>query len=250
LNVPNHALNYRNKEALGRLLFKTRKCGLLLIVAAFLSAETTPSWKTKPIGQWDNEDAKQVLADSPWAGRAILQTIRDRSPAERRDGGDWDAGVGQRFGLAQLEMFNASSMAEAIELVHFKPTPGTVPIRWESALPVSTAEAKLGESTASRLDKDWYAITLYDVPLSRSWGAVKLKRLAYLRRANKPDFKPSRVEILRHEDGKATITYLFSRSEEITRKDRSVIFVTQIDRLFVTQLFYPGTMQIEGHLEL
>lgn len=230
-------------------MYKTRRCGLLLVVAAFLSAEDSPSWKTKPIGQWDNEDAKQLLVDSPWVGHATLQWIRDRSPAERRDGGDWDTGIGQRFGLAQLEMFNANSMAVAIELAHFKPTPGTVPIRWESALPVSTAEAKLGESTASP-DKDWYAITLYDVPLPGSWSAVKLKRLAYLRRANKPDFKPSRVEILRHENGKATITYLFSRSEEISRKDRSIIFVTQIDRLFVTQFFYPGTMEIQGQLEL
>ena len=71
-----------------------------------------------------------------------------------------------------------------------------------------------------------------------------------MKREHKRDFKPSRVEIVRHEDGKATITYLFSRSEEITRKDRSIIFVTQIDRLFVTQFFYPGTMEIQGQLEL
>jgi hypothetical protein len=231
-------------------MYRTKASGLLLLTAAFLSAENGTSWKTKPIGQWDNEDAKQLLADSPWVGHATLQWIRDRSPAERRDGGDWDAGIGQRFGLAQLEMFNAGSMEEAIELAHFKPTPGAVPIRWESALPVTTAEAKLGQSTASPLHGNWYAITLYDVPLPGGWSAVKLKRLAYLRRANKPDFKPSRVEILRHENGKATITYLFSRSEEISRKDRSIIFVTQIDRLFVTQFFYPGTMEILGQLEL
>jgi len=231
-------------------MHKTRWCGLLLVAAAFLSADTSPSWKAKPIGQWDNEDAKQVLTDSPWVGHATLQTIRDRSPAERRDSGDWDTGVGPGVGFAALSLFDSPSLEEAIARAHFKPSPGMVPIRWESALPVSTAEAKLGQSTVAPLGKDWYAITLYDVPLPRSWGAVKLKRLAYLRRANKPDFKPSRVEIVRHEDGRATITYLFSRSEEITRKDRSIIFVTQIDRLFVTQFFYPGTMQIEGQLEL
>jgi hypothetical protein len=231
-------------------MYKTKSCGLLLAAAAFLSAETGPSWKTKPISQWDNEDAKQVLADSPWVGHAVLQTIRDRSPAERRDSGDWDTGIGPGVGFAALSLFDTASVEEAIARAHFKPSPGTVPIRWESALPVSTSEAKLGERTASPLHGDWYAITLYDVPLPRNWGAVKLKRLAYLRRANKSDFKPSSVEIVRYEDGKATITYLFSRAEEITRKDRSVIFVTQIDRLFVTQFFYPGTMQIEGQLEL
>jgi hypothetical protein len=231
-------------------MYRTKGCGLLLLAAAFLPAENTPSWKNKPIGQWDNEDAKQILADSPWVGYATLQTIRDRSPAERRDSGDWDTGIGPGVGFAALSLFDTPAVEEAIALAHFKPSPGTVPIRWESALPVTTAEAKLGGSAAFPLRNNWYAITLYDVPLPRSWGAVKLKRLAYLRRANKPDFKPSRVEILRHEDGKATITYLFSRSEEITRKDRSIIFVTQIDRLFVAQCFYPGTMQLEGQLEL
>jgi hypothetical protein len=231
-------------------MYKTRSCSLLLVAAAFLSADTSPSWKNKPIGQWDNEDARQVLADSPWVGHATLQTIRDRSPAERRDSGDWVTGAGPGVGLVALALFDSPTMEEAIARAHFKPSPGAVPIRWESALPVTTAEAKLGEGTAAPLHNDWYAITLYDVPLPRGWGAVKLKRLAYLKRANKPDFKPSRVEIVRHEDGKATITYLFSRSEEITRKDRSIIFVTQIDRLFVTQFFYPGTMQIEGQLEL
>lgn len=55
---------------------------------------------------------------------------------------------------------------------------------------------------------------------------------------------------MQHEDGMATVTYLFSRSEEITRRDRTLIFVAQIDRLFVAQFFYPATMQIEGQLEL
>ena len=232
-------------------MFRIRVCGLLMLAAAFLPAENVPSWKTKPISQWDNEDARQILAESPWVGHAVLQTIRDRSPAERRDSGDWDTGIGPGVGFAALSLFDTPSVEEAIARAHFKPSPGTVTVRWESALPVTTAEARLGGgTTASALHSDWYAITLYDVPLSRNWGAVKLKRLAYLRRANKPDFKPSRVEIVRNEDGRANITYLFSRSEEITRKDRSVIFVTQIDRLFVTQYFYPGTMQIGGQLEL
>jgi hypothetical protein len=237
------------------MVHRTRTGALLLFTATLLLAENTPSWKTKPVEQWDNEDAKQVLADSPWVGRATLQTIRDRSPAERRDSGDWDTGIGQGVGLAALEMFNAGNMEEAIERAHFKPSPGTVQIRWESALPVRTAEAKLGEAkpgdnNASSLHADFYAITLYDVPLSRQWDKVKLKRLAYLKRADKPDFKPSRVEIVRHENGQATVTYLFSRSEEISRRDRAIIFVTQIDRFFVAQFFYPRTMQIAGQLEL
>jgi hypothetical protein len=118
-------------------------------------------------------------------------------------------------------------------------------------MPVRAAESKLGETPASSLYTGWYAIVLYDVPLpEKGWGARKLKGVAYLRRENKPDFKPSRVEIRRHEDGTATVVYLFPRHEEITRREPSVIFSAQLDRLFVSEVFYPGTMQIAGQLEL
>jgi hypothetical protein len=48
----------------------------------------------------------------------------------------------------------------------------------------------------------------------------------------------------------ATVVYLFSRHEEITRGDKNVIFAAQIDRLFVSEFFYPATMQFDGRLEL
>jgi hypothetical protein len=237
----------------GRWVNRTRSCGLLLLAATFLLAENAPSWKTKPVEQWDNEDAKQILAESPWVGNATLQTIRDRSPAERRDGGDWDAGAGPGVGLAVLlEIFTGGrGMDEAIARAHLKPSPGKVDIRWESAMPVRAAESKLGQSPASALHTDWYAITLYDVPHpAKHWDAGKLKGLAYLKRENKRELRPSRVEVAQHGDGRATITYLFSRSKEISRRDSSVIFVAQVDRLFVAQFFYPGTMLIAGQLEL
>jgi hypothetical protein len=230
---------------------RIRSCGLLLLAAAFLPADSTPSWKTKPVEQWDKEDAKQLLADSPWVGRIALQPIPDRSPGERRDGGDWDAGIGHGVGIAGTGLLGIAAMEEAIARAHFKPSPGDVDIRWDSALPVRTAESKLGQTPTTKLHTGWYAITLYDVPLpDRQWGAGKLKGLAYLKRENKRDFKPSMVEIRRQSDGNADITYLFSRSEEIGRRDARVLFVAQIARLFVSEFFYPGTMLIAGQLEL
>jgi hypothetical protein len=224
---------------------------LLLLTAALLVAADDPSWKTKPVEQWNEGDAKQLLAQSPWVGHATLQPIPDRSSDQRRDGGDWDAGIGHGVGLAGTGILGPTRMHEAIDRAHEKPSPGMVGIRWESAMPVRAAESKVGETPASPLHTGWYAITLYDVPLpNKHWGPGKLKGLAFLRRENKPDFKPSRVEVHRNADGMATVVYLFPRHEEITRRDKNVVFAAQIDRLFVSEFFYPATMQIAGQLEL
>ena len=76
--------------------------GVVLLTAAdsswLLAADS--SWKDEPIQKWDQEDAKQVLADSPWVQYSIPEQVRDMSPGERRDGGDWDANIGRGVGLA------------------------------------------------------------------------------------------------------------------------------------------------------
>lgn len=77
-----------------------------------------------------------------------------------------------------------------------------------------------------------------------------MKGVAYLKRCRKKDLKPSRVEILRGENGWATVVYFFRRSVEITRKDQSVEFVAQIDRLFLEQFFNVEEMRLRGELEL
>jgi hypothetical protein len=234
---------------------RTSVCGLFLLCGAFLFAADNPSvpaWKTRPLNQWTKEDAREILTESPWVGHATLQPIPDRSPGERRDSGDWDAGAGHGVGIAGTGILGPTAMREAIARAHDKPSPGTIVVRWESALPIRTAEAKFGDSPATASYNGWYAITLYDVPVPKHWGAVKLRRLAFLKRDNKPDLRPSRVEIVPEpdEEGMATVTYLFSRNQEISRRDRTVTFEAQIDRLFVSEYFYPPTMTIAGQLEL
>jgi len=231
-------------------MIRTSRCSLLFFAAALLVAADNPAWKTKRVEQWDTQDAKQFLAESPWVGRVPLQVIPDRSPDQRRDSGDWDTGVGKGVGLDGTGIFGAERMRLAIARAHDKPSPGMVDIRWESALPVRVAEEKLGQKPTTH-HMDWYTITVYDVPLPESrWGAEKLKNLAFLRRTGKKDFKPSRAVVLRNDDGTATVTFLFSRAEEITRRDKAVVFAAQFDQLFVSQFFYPGEMLMRGELEL
>jgi hypothetical protein len=206
-------------------------------------------WRSKPIAQWDAEDARQVLADSPWVKHVTPQRLRDLSPDERRNGGNMQAGIGKGVGLAGLGVLGPRREAEALQRAHARPAPDAVVIRWESG-PVRAAEVKMGE-TAPAVDEAFYAVAVYGIPVPRRWNlATELKSVAYLRRYQKKDLKPARVEILRGENGLATVVYLFRRSAEITKRDQNVEFVAQIDRLFVEQYFDVGEMRFMGALEL
>lgn len=231
-------------------MYRTLRFCLLPAATALLFAAGA-AWTVKPIAQWDQEDGKQVLADSPWVKLVKPGQIRDLSVGEREAGGDWDAGVGHGVGIAGTGILGATREAAAIERAHAKPPAGAVWVRWESALPVRTAEERTGETGAPLVDSDHYAIAVYDIAAPTRWHAEdELKGIAFLRREKKKDFKPSRVEILRHADGLATIVYFFPRSVEITRKDEWITFGAQVGRLFVTQAFSVEEMQLKGKLEL
>lgn len=215
------------------------------------SSRPSSSWKDRPVAQWSADDAKQVLTDSPWVKQVTPQNVRDLSPDERREGGNMEASPGKGVGLAGLGIFGPRRQAEAIARAHYKPTPDAVMVRWESATPVRAAEQKLGETDVPMIDNDHYAIVVYDILTPKRWNLDReLKGIAFIRRDNNKSIKPSRVEILRQDDGKATLVYLFPRKVEISKKDGRLEFVAQIGRLFVSQFFYTWQMQLDGELEL
>jgi hypothetical protein len=226
--------------------------GLTLAAALLLKATALaedPAWKSKPIAQWSEEDAKAVLADSPWVKHVTPQRLRDLCPDERRNGGNMQAGIGKGVGLAGIGMFGSRRQAEAQAHANAKPTPDAVVIRWESA-PVRAAERKSGVA-APAVDDAYYAVVVYGIAVPCRWNlARELKSVASLKRYRKKDLKPSRVEILREDGGLGTVVYLFRRSVEITRKDRSVEFVAQIDRLFLEQFFNIEEMSLTGKSEI
>ena len=234
----------------GRTSLKTFP--LLLAACLVVSAED-PSWKNRPIKQWDVEDAMQVLTESPWAKSVAPQWVRDLSPAERRDSGNWEADIGHGVGLEGIiDMFDSEGLATAIARAHAKPDPGRVLVRWESGRPVRAAEQMLADPEAPAVDGDsYYAIAVHKIPTPKRWNIEKeLKGIAALKRPRKKDLQPSRVIILRKEGGLATVVYLFPRSVEITKRDGKVVFQAQIGRLVVTRIFSTDEMQIQGQLEL
>ena len=78
---------------------KRRRCieltGLLPACAVLLLA-VEPAWKTRPIPSWTEEDARQVLTDSPWARTVTASLTRLQNEDERREGG---GNMGQSHGV-------------------------------------------------------------------------------------------------------------------------------------------------------
>lgn len=232
---------------------------VLTVVSVLFLAGDEPAWKQKAIPQWDAEDAHAILAESPWVGSVKLQKVRNLTKFERRDGGNFSAGVPETGGMFSAEglmalagIFDPKTAALAKELAHrLEPELGSVWVRWESAMPVRAAEMKIGENGAPAWDGDYYAIAVWDVEPPFHWNlANELKGDAYLAREKKKDVRPARVVVLPRDEGLVTVVYLFPRTAEITQKDRDIRFVAQIGRLFISRFFFPGEMEFMGRPEL
>jgi len=241
---------------LGRL--RSRWIWVAAAVAAGLLSAAEPAWKTKPVPAWTEEEARQVLDDSPWAKTVNAGVMRPESEDERREGGKMgqEHGVGydgvdpQRTGpRLPSNIFRGTPSSAAMH-------PGSVilKLRWESALPVRVAEVKARETEPPTLPGEGYSLAVYGIPLAnvKSDPAAlgePLRKLAVLKREGKKDVRPIRVEVFQREDGFVAV-YLFPLSAEISEKDGRIEFDAQIGRIGVTQTFDLGEMRFQGKLEL
>jgi len=127
-------------------------------------------------------------------------------------------------------------------------------VRWETALPVRTAQLKVGEIAPPTLEGDGYRVAVYGIPGPLPKGdpqklGAPFKQAAALTREGKKDVKPSRVEVFQREDG-LVVVFLFPLSAEISTKDALVGFHAQIGRIVVRQTFDVHEMYFHGQLEL
>jgi hypothetical protein len=235
-----------------RTLLGLIPCSAILLIAA------EPVWRDKPIATWTEEDARQILENSPWAKTVVAGIARRRTESELREGGQ----MGQPRGVGYDGVQDKKRpLAEEIgnPLIVGKPLPSTAPsirllIRWESALPVRAAEFKAHENPPPTLSDDGYSIAVYGVPASFAKGdptslGRPLMESAALKREGKKDVRPSRVEVFQLENS-VVVAYLFPLSAEIGKKDEVIEFSALIGRLQVSQHFLIGDMQFQGKLEL
>src|SRR5580704_1803965 len=143
-----------------------RRVFLLLSASAVLLLAADPAWKTKAIRDWTEEDAKQVLTDSPWALNIRSAVMPLQSESARREGGNM--GQPQGVGYAGVDNTTDSQRVARVLAGHFDPLPPigpmTVRVRWESALPVRAAELKAHEPEPPTLEGEGYEIAVYGLP--------------------------------------------------------------------------------------
>jgi hypothetical protein len=232
-----------------------------LIAAVTYLAADDPVWKSKPAAQWTEQDARQVLAASPWAKEIRATITRRLTEDQLREAGQMgqprgvgNEGVDSKDSGPKLSPNVFSGRGGDDRSPRSLPQSITLKLRWESALPVRLAELKSHEIEPPTLAGDGYSIAVYGVPGGDFKGDPKrlgepLKNLAALKREGKKDVKPSSVEVFQRENS-VVVVYLFPLSAEISRKDQRIQFEAHIGRIVFIQTFELSEMQFAGKLEL
>jgi len=219
---------------------------VLFALSAILLKAADQDWKDKQYPEWTEDDAKEVMKDSPWA-KTVVGTIVKASDVVHRSGGITAhlPGMSRRRDTSSQTGGNAGSSSSQ---------PPTLTLRWESALPMREAELKAHDIGAPSLEDGYYAIAVYGIPR----GMVKddskeladeFKKQAIIKREGKKDTKPSSVEILLRDDG-PVVLYLFPKSAEFNWRDHRIEFDGQVDKLKFSQSFSTDEMRFHGTLEL
>ncbi len=214
--------------------------------------------KTKPVPEWTWEDARQVLADSPWSRLTIGAISRLETEDERRSGGN----MGQEHGVG-YDGVDGHRTAKQTASNFFTASPGAqsppkqdvrLTVRWESAFPVRAAELKTGFIEPPVSATEGYDLAVYGVPGEYFSGdpvklGAPLRDAAVLKRHGKPDVKPARVEVFERQDG-LVVVYVFPPSVEISSQDGTLEFDAHIGRLGFVQFFDSSEMIFRGKMEL
>jgi hypothetical protein len=240
-------------------MLRTLPAFVLPLTMALFAAE--PTWKGKQVADWTQDDAMQVLTDSPWVKTVtpVMSRPANNGQPGRRSGiglgggrrggygypggGGYPSGGGGYPGGSQTGRTDTGSTQAP-----------TLKLRWESALPIREAELKTRDTAAPTLDEAHYAIAVYGVPSRMANGdpkelAVHFKDHAAIKRDGKKDLKPSSVEVLQRDDG-PVIVYLFPRSREITKGDRRLEFDAKIGLMELDESFFVEDMVFQDKLEL
>jgi hypothetical protein len=242
----------------------------VLPFSMILAAAEEPAWKAKQVPEWTQDDAQQILNDSPWV-KSVTPTIGrasdDGNSGYGRRGGGLGGGIpgiggigGRRGGYGYPGGYPGGGGGypgggrRRDDDTANSSQPPTLKVRWESAMPIREAELKTRDTNAPTVDESHYAIAVYGIPSRMANGdpqklADQYKKEAFLKRDGKKDIKPSEVQVLEREEG-PVVVYLFPRSKEITAQDRRIEFDAKLGRLELSSSFFSEDMKFQGKLEI
>ena len=232
----------------------------LLTAGAVILIAADPPWLSKSTPAWTEEDARQILTDSPWAKTVKAAIAPLQTEDERREGGNMGQNHGIGFDGIADDRPRVQAPKSVIDIVKPegpvspKSQSITLQLRWESALPIRAAELKSHTGDPLTFAEEGYSMAVYGLPGAHFDGNPKtlgdsLKKQALLKREGKKDVRPLSVEVLQRDDG-LVVVYLFPLSAEITKNDRRLEFDAQIGRVSIVQSFDLTEMQFQGELEL
>ena len=219
------------------------------MLSALMLTGADQAWKTKQYPEWTDDDAKEVMTNSPWAKTVVATPLKPNGQTAQPGSHRGRIGIGG-FGIGRTGRRGGDDGGKATT----PDQPATLTLRWESAQPMREAELKARDTGAPDVADQFYAIAVYGIPR----GAVtddskdrqdELKKLAVIKREGKKDVKPTRVDILLRDSG-PLVVYFFSKSAEFDWRDHGMTFEAQISRLKFSQAFSTDDMTFHGKLEL
>jgi hypothetical protein len=232
---------------------------LLACLVLALTAWAGDPWKEKSYKEWNEKDVNKILADSPWS-RPVTVTAFWRSGGSsapsvsggRSGGGGQVSGGGE--GASPSATGGGSGGGGGIPEAHFT-------LRWSSARTTREALARLAvfrgmsEADAEKimnLPVTEHQIVLYGsdmVPFAKSDEMSLMEKTFLKLKKNKQKISPSRVEIMRSQDGKriSSILFYFAKKSEagepvIAPDEKGVDFECRTDEVSIRQSFEPQKM--------
>jgi hypothetical protein len=208
------------------------------------------SWKDRPVPEWTESDARQILSDSPWSKSVTAKVNRQSNNRQGSRGGIGIGGIGiPRIGGRGGGMGRGSPPPPPDT-----GAPSTFTLRWESALPVQEAHLKIHDEHAPSVDEGYYTIAVLGLPYGIAGADPKdlesrLKHQAELRRDGRKAIRSADARVLPRDDG-VDVLFLFPKSEEITRSDKRVEFQARIGAFELAQSFDLSEMMYDARLEL
>jgi hypothetical protein len=203
-------------------------------------------WRKKPPEQWTEEDAREVLTDSPWAKRVKVRYVE--SPGAGGSGTQWPIPGGSTPPMGGPPIPGGGGpggVRTASEIV----------VRWQSAAAVRLAFSKLGIENPPGLQRagDAHVIAALAVPemgqdLREEGDSALQNRLrdsARLLIGKKRSVIPERVRVAQTNEG-LMVFFFFSKTELGPLPDEKLKLLARIGPAQLSAEFKAGDMKLKG----